>query len=88
MAFFLPVRLKSSARSWTAAALCRFYVASPPGKSGRGLPQFKTLSRNASPIQFVGNCFIETVLKKKGPTSSRAFLVKTEARWNYSRPEI
>jgi len=31
--------------SWTAAALCRFCVASLRWKSGRGLPQSKT-SRN------------------------------------------
>jgi hypothetical protein len=40
-----PPAMTVSARSWTAAALCRFSTASLRGQSGRGLPQSKTLAR-------------------------------------------
>jgi len=40
-------RLDDSARFWTAAALCRFASPALRWKSGRGLPQSKTLTRNS-----------------------------------------
>jgi hypothetical protein len=39
---------RTSARFWTAAALCRFDTAGSRWKSARGLPQSKTLSRPRS----------------------------------------
>jgi hypothetical protein len=53
----------NSARFWTAAALCRFCVAIPSWKSGRELPQSKTLPRDSlNPDQFFGYRIFETSL--------------------------
>ena len=52
-----------SARSWTAAALCRFTSPVLRWKSGRGLPQSRTLARDSlNPRRHSGCRFIETAI--------------------------
>jgi hypothetical protein len=45
-------RQGDSARFWTASTLCRFWIAGATVKSGRGLPQSKTLARNSTAYAF------------------------------------
>jgi hypothetical protein len=60
----------NSARFWTAAALCRFASQDWRWKSGRGLPQSKTLPRDSlNPDQLFGYSIFENALNKKSETA-------------------
>jgi hypothetical protein len=49
---FTGNRQGDSTRFWTAATLCRFWIAGATVKSGRGLPQSKTLARDSTAYAF------------------------------------
>jgi len=65
--FPLPMNRSHSARSWTAAALCRFQTS----QSGGGPPHSKTLPRGTS-IQRGPSCNTHSVTNKLGASCSAA----------------